>query len=195
MSQIAKLPYGLMAELGRVPAGSPPPVHLWEPTNRYAIDLCIKANGDWVHEGALIERPRLVRLLASVLRRIGEDYFLVTPAEACQITVEDAPFLAVSLLSKGQGINQQLSIITNVGDEIAIGAQHPLTFHALAEAPVPYVEVRDGLLAKFNRPCYYDCMGHLAEAGGSDDASLGLWSGGLFYAVPEMGESLDGDDA
>ena len=41
----------------------------------------------------------------------------------------------------------------------------------------------------------YDCMGHLAEAGGSDDASLGLWSGGLFYAVPEMGESLDGDDA
>jgi hypothetical protein len=38
-------------------------------------------------------------------------------------------------------------------------------------------------------------MGHLAEAGGSDDASLGLWSGGLFYAVPEMGESLDGDDA
>ena len=67
-----------MAELGRVPAGSPPPVHLWEPTNRYAIDLCIKANGDWVHEGALIERPRLVRLLASVLGRIGEDYFLVT---------------------------------------------------------------------------------------------------------------------
>ena len=183
-----------MAELGRVPAGSPPPVHLWAPENRYAIDLCIKANGDWVHEGALIERPRLVRLLASVLRRIEDDYFLVTPAEACQITVEDAPFLAVSLQTKGQGIGQQLSIITNVGDEVEIGAQHPLTFQAMAEAPVPYVEVRDGLLAKFNRPCYYDCMEHLVEAGGPDDATLGIWSGGLFYAVPEMDPLLDGSD-
>ena len=39
MSQNPKLPYGLMAELGRVPKGRPPPVHLWEPENRYAIDL------------------------------------------------------------------------------------------------------------------------------------------------------------
>ena len=191
MSQNPKLPYGLMAELGRVPKGQPPPVHLWEPENRYAIDLCIRANGDWVHEGALIERPRLVRLLAGVLRRIDDDYFLITPAEACQITVEDAPFLAVSLLSKGEGQNQQLSIITNVGDEIEIGAQHPLTFHARAQAPVPYVEVRDGLLAKFNRPCYYDCMERLVEA---DDASLGVWSGGLFYAVPALDECLVGSD-
>jgi len=183
-----------MAELARVPKGSPPPVHLWKPTNRYAIDLSIKANGDWYHEGALIERPRLVRLLASVLRRIGDDYFLVTPAEACQITVEDAQFIAVSLASKGQGLDQQLSIITNVGDEIEIGAQNPLTFREWAQAPVPYVEVREGLLAKFNRPCYYDCMALLVEAEGPGATSFGVWSDGLFYAVPEMGDQLNEAD-
>ncbi len=184
-----------MAELGRVPKGSPPPVHLWAPENRYAIDLKIKANGDWVHEGAVIERPRLIRLLASVLRRIDGDYFLVTPAEACQITVEDAPFLAVSLLSKGDGQRQQLSIVTNVGDEIEIGAQHPLVFRWLDGAPVPYVEVREGLFAKFNRPCYYDCMAQLVEKGSLGREALGIWSGELFFAVPKVDPGLDSDIA
>jgi hypothetical protein len=37
-------------------------------------------------------------------------------------------------------------------------------------------------------------MEHLVEAGGPDDATLGIWSGGLFYAVPEMDPLLDGSD-
>ena len=125
-----------MAELGRVPKGRPPPVHLWEPDKSLRDrSVVLRRMAIGYHEGALIERPRLVRLLAGVLRRIGDDYFLVTPAEACQITVEDAPFLAVSLASKGEGQDQQLSIITNVGDEIEIGAEHPLTFRGRAEVP------------------------------------------------------------
>ncbi len=195
MSQEQDLPYGLMAELARVPKGHPPPVHLWEPENRYAIDMRSSAGGDWYHEGTLIARPRLVRLLASVLRRIDLDYYLVTPAEACQITVDDAPFLALSLASKGEGPSQQLSIVTNVGDEVEIGPQHPLTFRWCEGAPVPYVEVREGLLAKFNRPCYYDCMARLKEEERAGRVALGVWSGGLFYAMPKEGAAFDETEA
>lgn len=192
MSQEQDLPYGLMAELARVPKGRPPPVHLWEPENRHAIDMHINASGDWYHEGTLIARPRLVRLLASVLKRIDRAYYLMTPVEACQITVEDAPFLALTLASTGEGQSQQLSIVTNVGDDVEIGPQHPLTFRWNDGAPVPYVEVREGLFAKFNRPCYYDCMARLKEVGRAGSVDLGVWSGGLFYAMPKEDAVIDG---
>ena len=38
-----------------------------------------------------------MRLFASVLKREGDKYFLVTPVEKIGIVVEDAPFLAVEM--------------------------------------------------------------------------------------------------
>ena len=59
-----------------------PPLDQWDPAFCGDMDLLITAGGEWIHEGAPIRRPELVRLLASVLRRESDgDYYLVTPAE------------------------------------------------------------------------------------------------------------------
>src|SRR5690348_9686433 len=57
----------------------------------------IARDGTWFHEGSPIGRLPLVKLFASVLRREGDEYWLVTPAERGRILVEDAPFVAVTL--------------------------------------------------------------------------------------------------
>ena len=57
----------------------------------------IAADGTWFYLKTPIGRPALVRLFASVLKREGDKYFLVTPVEKCGIQVEDAPFLAVEM--------------------------------------------------------------------------------------------------
>ena len=75
----------------------PPPVHLWNPAYCGEIDMRIAADGTWFYQGTPIGRPALVRLFASILKREGEKYFLVTPVEKCGILVEDAPFMAVEL--------------------------------------------------------------------------------------------------
>ena len=87
----------LMARAERADA-SPAPVERWHPAHCGDIDIVIRADGSWVHEGAVIGRPELVRLFSTVLRKDedGETY-LVTPAERLRITVEDAPFLAVEM--------------------------------------------------------------------------------------------------
>ncbi|PJN92657.1 DUF1285 domain-containing protein, partial [Amaricoccus sp. HAR-UPW-R2A-40] len=40
-------------------------------------------------------RAALARLFASILKREGDSYFLVTPVEKVGIRVDDAPFVAV----------------------------------------------------------------------------------------------------
>ncbi len=65
------------------------------------IDMRIATDGTWFYMGTPIGRPALVRLFASVLKREGEHYFLVTPVEKVGIKVDDAPFLAVELRAEG----------------------------------------------------------------------------------------------
>lgn len=158
-----------------------PPVHLWNPALSGDIDIRIARDGTWYHEGAPIRREALVRLFASILRREGDDYFLVTPVEKWRITVEDVPFVAVDMEVSGAGEAQQISFETNVGDRVAAGRDHPLRFarDPGSGAPVPYVRVRDGLEARVDRKSFY----RLAELGEVHDGWFGVWSGGVFFGM------------
>ena len=72
-------------------------MHLWNPPFCGDLDIRIASDGTWFYLGTPIGRAPLVRLFASVLKREGDKYFLVTPVEKIGIVVEDAPFLAVEM--------------------------------------------------------------------------------------------------
>src|ERR1700751_3386087 len=85
---------GALKQSGRK---GPPPVHLWNPPYCGDIDMRIASDGTWFYQKTPIGRAALVKLFASVLKREGDHYFLVTPVEKCGITVDEVPFLAVEL--------------------------------------------------------------------------------------------------
>src|SRR5690606_29155449 len=66
-----------------------PPVDKWNPPLSGDLDMQIRRDGSWWYQGTPIERPALVRLFASILKREGDDYFLVTPVEKWRIRVDD----------------------------------------------------------------------------------------------------------
>jgi uncharacterized protein len=166
----------------------PAPVHLWNPPDCGDIDMRIAADGAWFYHGTPIGRPALVRLFASILKREGEKYFLVTPVEKCGIVVEDAPFLAVEMQVEEGGAGpagRQLRFRTNVDDWVACGPEHPLRFETEAATGglKPYVHVRSGLWAKATRAVWYDLveLGEERDVGGTE--MFGVASGGEFYAM------------
>ncbi|MCH4561714.1 DUF1285 domain-containing protein [Halomonas sp. EGI 63088] len=179
------------------PEGEIPPVASWHPEHQGEMDLLIAADGRWVHEGVAIARPRLVRLLSTILRRETDGaYYLVTPAEKQRIRVEDRPFLVVDA-EPDEGGGWWLT--TNVGDRLLLSAQHRLS---LSETPrgevVPEVPVRFGLAARLGRNLYYRLV-ELAETrdlpGGGQE--LGLVSGGVWQPLGRLEENgpLDGGSA
>lgn len=161
-----------------------PPVDQWNPEYCGEMDLVIKRDGAWIHEGTPIGRARLARLLSTVLKKEGDDYFLVTPAEKLKITVEDAPFIAVLMRIEGRGENQSLVFTTNLGDEIAAGADHPIEYRDDPETGggAPYIEVRAGLKARIARAVFYDLVecGERRQTADSEDL-FGVWSRGVFF--------------
>jgi len=166
-------------------AKGPPPVHLWDPAYCGEIDMRIAADGTWFYLGTPIGRPALVKLFASILKREGERYFLVTPVEKCGIVVDDAPFMAVELQVDDREAGRQLCFRTNVDDWVACGARHPLRFEpeTATGGLKPYVHIRRNLWAKVTRAVFYDLvdLGEAREIAGT--LMFGVASAGQFYAM------------
>jgi hypothetical protein len=165
-------------------ANDPAPVELWDPPYCGDIGLSISRDGRWHYQGSSIPRPALVKLFARVLRRDADGRtYLVTPAEKVDVTVADAPFLAVEMQASGSGRDQSLLFRTNVDDVVRCGADHPLRF--VEGQPggglKPYVHVRGRLEALVARAIVYDLV-ELAVEG--PDGCLGLWSAGALFPVP-----------
>jgi hypothetical protein len=169
--------------------GKLPPVHLWNPPFCGDLDIEIRRDGTWVHEGAVIHRAPLVRLFASILKKEGDRFFLVTPVEKVGIRVEDAPFVAVDFDVRGADQEQTITFTTNVGDLISAGPETPIRVvrNAVGE-PSPYVMVRAGLEALIDRKSFYRLvdLGVPHRVDGED--WFGVWSGGAFFKIIPVSE-------
>ncbi len=139
-----------------------PPVHLWNPGHVYDFDMRIDQEGQWFHEGTKINRLSLVKLFASILKKEGDEYFLVTPEEKARIRVEDVPFMVVEMEFNQAG--KQLLFRTNLDEVVLLSKQHELLLRSSGTGSVtssqqlPYINVRSGLLARFNRNVYYQAI-------------------------------------
>jgi hypothetical protein len=162
-----------------------PPVESWNPPFCGDLDLRIAADGTWFYLKTPIGRPALVKLFASVLKREGDRYYLVTPVEKCGIAVDDAPFLAVEMRREQGPAGQVLHFRTNVDDWIACGPGHELRFDLEPDTGglKPYLHVRRGLWAKVRRPLLYDLVDLGEEREIAGRRMFGVASGGEFFIM------------
>lgn len=156
------------------------PVHLWNPELCGEIDMRIDSAGNWHYQDSPIGRAQLVRLFASVLKREGDDHFLVTPHEKLKIRVDDAPFLISEMKVEGEGRARKLHLATTLGQGFTAGPAHPLRFVSTEHAFKAYAEVRNGLEGLFSRTQTLA----LAELIVEHEGRQGIWSDGVFFALP-----------
>lgn len=163
----------------------PPPVHLWNPPFCGDLDMEIRRDGTWFYLGTPIGRHALVRLFSSIIRKDGDDYFLVTPVEKVGIRVADAPFVAVDAEVEGRGADQTITFTTNVEDVVTAGPANPIRVarDPATGEPSPYVLVRANLEALIDRKTFYRLVERGAHEHHEGARWFGLWSGGSFFPV------------
>jgi len=164
-----------------------PPVQKWNPELSGDMDLVIQRNGEWIHEGSPIQRHALVKLFSSILKKEGDEYFLVTPVEKWRIQVEDVPFQVTSVEVKKEAARQALVFSTSVGDTVIAGPEHPLRVVTSASGePAPYLMIRQGMEGLIARSVFYE-LADIAEletaAEDKKKAVPGVYSLGEFYPL------------
>ncbi len=160
-----------------------PPIEQWNPLHTGSIDITVRRDGSWIHEGSEIKRQALVRLFASILRVEDGKHYLVTPVEKLEIQVDDAPFVAVAMeLFEPGSENQVIAFRTNLDDDVIVNNEHGIsvTYSAKGE-PAPYVTVRDGLQALLGRAVWLE----LAELAVERDSVACVLSNGMYFALTD----------
>jgi uncharacterized protein len=163
----------------------PPPVERWNPPFCGDIDMRIAGDGTWFYLKTPIGRLPLVKLFASVLKREGDKYFLVTPVEKIGIQVDDAPFMAVELAVEEGATGRVLNFRTNVDDWVRCGPEQALRFEPEAKTGglKPYLHVRRDLWAKVSRALFFDLVELGEEREVEGRAMFGVMSMGAFFAM------------
>jgi len=163
----------------------PAPVHLWNPPFCGDLDMRIARDGTWFYLGTPIGRAPLVKLFSSIIRKDGDDYFLVTPVEKVGIIVDDAPFVAIDFDVENAGADQVITFHTNVGDSAIAGLENPIRVvrDEKTGEPSPYVLIRTNLEALIDRKSFYRLVdiGMTQMHEGSD--WFGVRSGGEFFPI------------
>ena len=162
-----------------------PPVESWRPEREGDSAMEIRADGSWFHEGGRINRPAMVKLFSTILRREPDgSHVLVTPAEKLAIAVEDTPFRAVEMKSEGDGEARKIVFRLDTDDLVMAGPEHPLRFGRDPDNPDPRLHVRgaidNGLEARIDRALYYELV-ELALAEGAGPPAI--WSHGVRFPL------------
>lgn len=158
-----------------------PPVHLWNPPFCGDLDMRIARDGTWFYLGTPIGRKELVKLFSTIIRRDGDDYFLVTPVEKVGITVDDAPFVAIDYNRDGS----DLVFETNVGEFVRASTENPIRVERDPETgePSPYILVRSNLEALIDRKSFYRLVDIGEEADVEGITWFGVKSAGSFFPI------------
>lgn len=157
-----------------------PPVDQWNPPHCGHSAMRIARDGTWYHEGVPINRPAMVRLFSTVLRREADGrHLLVTPAEKLEIDVDSTAFRAVEMRREGEGPEQILAFRLDIGDVVILGPDHPLTIVTTEHGPSPRLAVRHRLEAELSRSVYYELAEIALEAMGEP----GVWSNSHFFPL------------
>ncbi len=158
----------------------PAPTHLWNPPFCGEMNLVIRKDGVWVHEGSPIERKELIKLFASILC-IEDDgcYYLISPQEKIRIKVDQYPFLVTEMEVIGSEQKQTILFTTNIGEHFELREHNPITIEFDNPECLPFVHIRDGLQAGICRSVYY----RLADLIVSKEEKVGVWSAGSFQTI------------
>jgi hypothetical protein len=157
------------------------------------IGFTIDYNGLWYHHDGVNPGPIRRVALAALFGGAGDGkmagkglkrepdgtYWLAGPEERYRVEVEDVPFIITHYLAR----NGMINALTNFGERVEIGPGHPLIVRSepLHGAQVLYVEVRDGLLARFSQAAYYDIIDKLVE---EVDGEYVIRSRGAVFRLP-----------
>nr|WP_174507285.1 DUF1285 domain-containing protein [Acinetobacter sp. Marseille-Q1620] len=157
-----------------------PPLEQWHPKHCGKMDLSVKANGEWWHEGQLIRRQVLLDLFSSVLWKEDGKFYLKTPVEQIEITVEDEPLLVNQVDQVEIDKKIYLQLTTTNQDVVIVDHDHPIFMREYSGELRPYIHVRFGINALIQRNTFF----HLIEYGellenDQGDTILSLQSGDL----------------
>ncbi|GGW91445.1 DUF1285 domain-containing protein [Alteromonas halophila] len=173
-------------------AESGPPVDKWDPEFCGDMNMQIQLDGRWFYEGTPIGRRALVKLFASVLKKEGDNYYLVTPVEKLGISVADVPFVITNWRYEGD----VLVLTTQTDEDVHLTQPSQIALRqppvALADenaTAIPYIKIRRNLWGRLHHNVYYQLIEQATQISEAGETALVIGSNGHDFVIGRLPSS------
>jgi len=160
-----------------------PPVELWDPDFCGEMNMQLTADGRWIHDGSPIERKKMIVLFSKIIKKIEQQYYLVTPVEKIAIQVEWQPFVIVDFEKVEVSNKLCYLFIDNCDNKVLLTKLEQLDFSTYRDESLPIINVRRNLYASFSRSCYYRLIEQAKLIEGEHQQSVQVKSNGLNFSL------------
>jgi len=163
--------------------GDYPPVHLWNPELCEGVSMRIDREGHWYYQDSIIGREKLKILFSRILKKEGECYYLVTPAEKVLVNVDLAPYKIIDF--EVNEMEDEIIFKTNLDYDFPLDSTHLLEMRALDGEEIPFINARNDLEAYVSRPVFYRLIELALRQNIKDESKLLLKSFGKQFSLGE----------
>lgn len=132
-----------------------PPVDTWNPDYCGELDLLIKSDGTWIYSGTPLTRHKIKLLFSRIIKKEGEQYFLVTPVEKVGIQIEWQPFIIIDYNVIERDNRRIYQFSDNLENKVLLTNTPQIEFSEYDGQRLPILQIRRNLFASFSRNCYY----------------------------------------
>ncbi|TQV89241.1 DUF1285 domain-containing protein [Aliikangiella coralliicola] len=163
-----------------------PPVEKWDPEYCGELELIIKSDGSWLYGGTPLTRRKIQLLFSRVIKKEGDDYFLVTPVEKLSIQVEWLPFVIVDFEVIDENNKKIFRFFDNCDNQVDLMASGQLKLSLFKEQWLPSILIRRNLYAGISRQCYYRLIAEADIDETNDTSHVQLTSNGIVFSLGEF---------
>jgi uncharacterized protein len=163
-----------------------PPVEQWNPEYCGQMDLQIKANGQWFHEGSELTREKMKVLFSRIIKKEESRYYLVTPAEKIGINVEWQPFVIIDFNVVNEDGKATYLFEDNCGNHVLLKHPPQLQFSEFEAQTLPIILVRRNLYASFSRNCYYRLLEQAEIVDSASSQTICINSAGTCFELGKI---------
>ena len=184
MSNSVESLFASIRELHRKFESELPPVDDWKPELNGDLEMRIDREGHWYYQGSRIERPTMVKLFSSILKKEGGHYYLVTPVEKWRISVDVAPFVFVSMTVKEDAGQPGVVLTTQTGLDVLLSDKNPFWMADINGHTLPMARVYRNIEGLVGRNVYYALADHGTQITRDDGSEeLVFESAGKYFSL------------
>ena len=159
-----------------------PPVEKWNPELCDGNEFLIDREGNWFYDGSAIKNIKLINLFASVLKKEGNSYYLVTPIEKIIVKTDLAPYKIIDF----EIVDDNIKLITNLNYDFFLDGDHVSRLVKYEESYVPLVIVRNNIEGFINRNTYYKLVDLAISQNHKEDNYLYLRSFNINHVIGKI---------
>ena len=137
------------------------PLDEWNPPLCEGVEFTLDEDSNWFYNGSEIKRKAMIKLFSKLVKREGDNYFVVTPSEKICLKAKGEIFSIIDYKKE----EENYFFKTNTDEWVKLTSTNYIKVDMVNNHPYPKILLRDGIWGLLTRNIFYLLISEANQSG------------------------------